>query len=72
MPVIGIAEVQGGYELVQKVWGKRPPTGRRAPRKKVSILQFCHFGPFSGQPVSQSLTNVGNLFTASSTTYNLL
>jgi len=70
--VIGIVEVQGSYELAEKVWGKGPPTGRKAPRKKVPNLQVCHFGPFSGQRVPQTLTNVGKLFTVSSATYSVL
>ena len=69
---IWIVEVQGGYEQAEKVWGKGPPTGRRAPRNKVPNLQFCHFGTFSGQCVAQTLTNVGKLFTVSSTAYNVL
>ena len=70
--VKGFVELRGCYKTAQKIWGKGPPAGRRAPWKKVPNLQFCHFGPYSGQRVAQTLSNVGKLFTVSSTTYNVL
>jgi len=58
--------------MAQNIWGKGSPTGRRAPWKKVPILQICHFSPFAGQRIAHSLTNVGKLFTVSSAAYNRL
>jgi len=70
--VTDVVEIHGCYKMAQKIWGNGPPTGRRAPWKKVPNLQFCHFGPYSGQRVAETLWNVGKLFTVSSTTYNVL
>jgi len=47
---------------MQEVWGKGPPTGRRAPRKKVPNLQFCHFGPYSAPPCSLYLDECWQCF----------
>ena len=70
--VKGLLELEGDYTMAQKIGGRSPLQGAGPPGKKVPNLHFSHFGPFSGQRVAQTLTNVGKRLTVSSNTYNVL
>jgi len=58
--------------MAQKSLGEGGPYRVQGPPQKVPHLQFCHFGPFSGQRAAPTLMNVGKVFKLSGTMYNWL